>query len=181
MAKKPKQSKGKKSGGGIGMVLSLFLALVMLIFMSYGGLLIVLGLMPSFVAFYVDKGRGRDSAKVVMTCNVTGLCPFIIEMFQKGVKSSATQSLIFDPFVWLSILGFSAFGWVLVWAFPRTTTVIMDYIQTSHIKSLEKQQQDIIDEWGPDVEASVNRANLRKAALAADPRRKEMFMKAKNK
>lgn len=181
MAKKPAKKKGKdKKGGGAGMVVGLFCALLMLFFMSYAGLLIVVGMMPTFVAFYVDRSRYRENAKVVATCNLTGLMPFIIQGFERGVRSTSVQNMIFDSYTWLSILGFSAFGWMLVWLFPRVSIAIISYVQNSHAAILQKQQQAIIDEWGTEIEAEVQRLNLRKAALMSDPKRKEMFMKAKS-
>lgn len=135
-----------------------FICLVILAFaLRYAALLFLLGMLPSFAAGYIDKSRDRNVLKTVTACNLAGVMPFIMELWRNGITSSSVHGAMMDSYIWLVMYGASGFGWLLVWFFPQAAYFILEVMQSSAIASLNRQQQQIVDEWGTQVQTSSSR------------------------
>lgn len=159
MAKKNgrKDQKNKKRKVNVFLYLIGFLVLVAVL--SFGAVLVALGMLPTFVASYVDNTEDRNHVRVVAACNFAGVVPFIADLFRKGaITSNNVYDLLFTPYVWMVMYGAAAFGWALVWFFPLAMHRIFNLSQDSAVRKLRGQQQDIVDEWGLEVETASRRA-----------------------
>ncbi|MBM3617691.1 MAG: hypothetical protein FJX23_04020 [Alphaproteobacteria bacterium] len=155
---KQKKTKGKKKGGVGTVVLGLFATLILIYFLSFAALLVILGLVPSFVAGYVDRTPDKAKAKVVAACNLAGIVPFVSDLVKQGITSNNVHSVLLSGYTWLVMLGAAGLGWALVWGFPKASHAVLGYMQKSNVAALRKRQQQIIDEWGKDVETTAQRA-----------------------
>lgn len=164
---KQKKAKGKKKGGVGTIVLGLFATLILIYFLSFAALLVILGLVPSFVAGYVDRTPDKAKAKVVGACNLAGIVPFVSDLVKQGITSNNVHAVLLSGYTWLVMLGAAGLGWALVWGFPRASHAVLDYVQKSNVAALRKRQQQILDEWGRDVEVTANRA-LKNSAFKDD-------------
>lgn len=157
---KQKKVKGKKKKGSrlntiiLGLVGSLFL----IYFINFAALLVMLGLLPSFVAGYVDRSPDLAKAKVVTACNIAGIVPFVADLMRQGITSSNVHGVLLSGGTWVVILGAAGLGWALVWGFPRGAHAVLDFIQKSNVAAMHKRQQQIIDEWGMEVQMTAGRA-----------------------
>lgn len=178
MAKK-KEKKNKKAGKRkINILFYLVGFILLIVIMSFGAVLVTLGMLPTFVASYVDNTDDRNHVRVVAACNFAGVLPFIADLFKKGdISSDAVYDLLFTPYVWLVMYGAAAFGWALVWFFPQAMHLLLNMAQDNSVKALRDKQQQIVDEWGLEVETTSRRA-LRNAAFAEEhkPRHDEPQM-----
>lgn len=175
-SKKEQKEKTKKGRGrriGKGRVLLYLLCLVGLAFLlRYAVLLLLLGMLPAFVARYVDTSADGNHSRVIFTCNFAGVMPFIVDLFKKGITSDNVHTMLFDPGVWLTMYGAAAFGWGLVWFFPKAVYFLMELAQDSAVNALNAKQQQIVDEWGLEVEKTSRRA-LRNASFREEQKHKK--------
>ena len=163
MGKKHKIRKGKKIGKLRALVYVIGVIL-MTVVLKFAVLLLLIGMLPAFVARYVDSSDDCNNSRVISYCNLAGVLPFIAELFKKGISSEAVSNTMLTPHVWLVMYGAAAFGWALVWFFPQAVYFVLDIAQNSTIAKLNTRQQQIVDEWGLEVEKTSRRA-LRNAAF----------------
>lgn len=168
MAKKKKNEKKKVGKGRLVLYIIGFVSLIVLL--SFAAVLFVLGMLPTFVASYVDNTKERNNFRVVAACNFSGVLPSLMRLFRNGeITSDAVNAMLFSPNVWLVMYGAAAFGWALVWFFPQAVHFVLNMIQDSSVRTLNEKQQSIVDEWGLDVESSSQRA-LRNATFSEENR-----------
>lgn len=176
--KKESKSGGKKKKGGMkGIIAGLIGTLILIYFLSFGAMLVLLGLLPTFVAMYVDASKDRSSVKIIGACNAAGIVPPVAKVLASGTSASNVQAVLLNAETWLFMLGGAGFGWALVWVFPRAAHAVLDFIQKANVAALEKKQQQIVDEWGGDVESTANRA-LRNTAFKDGNKPEEDELKA---
>ncbi|MCH2547002.1 MAG: hypothetical protein MK052_05280 [Alphaproteobacteria bacterium] len=172
MAKAKKVKKVKQKRSKSRMLLYIVGFIMLIIALSFAAVLFTLGMLPSFVASYVDTTKERNHFRVVAACNFAGVLPYIMGLLRKGeITSDRVYDLIFTPHVWLVMYGAAGFGWLLVWFFPKMVHFILNSLQDSSVASLYSKQQDIVDEWGIEVETTADRA-LRNAAFSDSNKRK---------
>lgn len=165
MAKKKTSKKTSKFKKLLYLVALIALAVVL----SFGILLFLLGMLPAFVASYVDSSEERNNFRVVAACNFSGVLPFIMQVWKQGITSDSVIDVMLTPSAWMVMYGAAAFGWALVWFFPQAVYFVLDMVQNNSINSLKSKQQQIVDEWGLEVEAT-SRRTLRNAVYQEEKR-----------
>lgn len=171
MAKANKIQRKQRHGGKKTQFLAVLLLIVLTPFLRYAMLVLILGLLPAFVASYVDNTRDRNLSRVVFSCNFAGVLPVIMKLFKRGITSDNTWATMMDPYSWLVMYGAAAFGWLLMWFFPQAVHFTLQLIQSNTIANLKNRQQIIVDEWGMQVESASKRA-LRNASFSDSQRKK---------
>lgn len=170
MAKKKKKMRQRISKSRMLFYIMLVVGLTFVL--RYAILLLLLGMLPTFVARYVDRSEDGNNSRVIGTCNFAGVMPFIADLFKQGITSDSVYSTMFDPAAWLVMYGAAAFGWGLVLFFPKAVYFLMETVQDSSVKTLQAKQQQIVDEWGLEVEKTSRRA-LRNATFQEEQRQKK--------
>lgn len=131
--------------------------------LRYAVLLFMLGMLPTFTAHYVDRSKERNLTKIVFSCNLSGVLPYLSKLWKNGISADSVQQLLADPHVWLVMYFAAAMGYVLVWFFPQMVHFVLETKQRATITALQHKQQVIIDEWGMQVETAAEKF-LRNAA-----------------
>jgi len=72
----------------------------------------------------------------------------------KHTPAAATE-IISDVLALLVMYAAAGFGWMIFLAIPPVIAVFLSVIAQSRVKALRATQQEIVDEWGPEV-ANVN-------------------------
>lgn len=176
--KKQADGKAKRRGPGFfGILGNIVVFVVLLVVLGFATMLVVLGMLPALVASYVDTSSGRLAFRVILACNFAGVFPFLMSLYKEGpATSDRVYDLIFTPYIWVVMYGAAAFGWGLVWFFPRASHYVLNRMQDASVASYREKQQQIVDEWGLEVEAASKRAlrnilfseNRKKQAQASD-------------
>lgn len=136
-------------------VMIVLLLFSMTILLRYAALLFALGMLPAFVASYVDASQERYNYRIVFACNLAGVLPFILQLWQSGISAESVQDKLSDTNVWLTMYGAAGAGWVLVWVFPRLVHFIISAVQQGKVNLLKQKQKQILDEWGDDVQTAA--------------------------
>lgn len=157
MAKeKKKKSQNTASGGKrkTSRLLIFFLvvgSLAMIIAFQMTYVLFVVGMIPSFVAYYVDRTESHSLFHTVMPCNLSGVLPYVVELIANGNQTSSMQMMISDMTVVLLMYTSAALGWILVFAAPYMAKMVIHAINNRHIARVRHSQQKLMKEWGPEV------------------------------
>jgi len=151
MAKDEKKQVKKKSGGKLGMFTGLIIMGLAVPFMMPTVFLVLLGLIPTYVAFATDNDPQKSGAVSVGAMNFAGILPFIIELWSKGQTMGNAIQIVGKANNWLIILGASAIGQMIVYAIPQALATLTLTQAESRAKSLRKNLDTLKESWGPEV------------------------------
>jgi hypothetical protein len=119
-------------------------------------LLIFFGLMPSIVALVIDRTEGRYATFCVLGMNLSGLFPFLMDIWFQVHSTDMAIRIMTDVFSLLIIYGSAAFGCMLYMALPPVITTFLSAMSQRRVEALREKQAQIIEEWGESVTAVVD-------------------------
>lgn len=156
MAAKGKGSKGRGAFSGLSVVASGVL-LFMVALPTFITLLV--GLLPSMVAFIFDRSPGRTLARCVFGLNFSGVAPYILELWQHDGQSVASAThQIFQPVALSVMYGAAGLGWLLYLAMPPIVANVLNLSAQRRIGELRKKQRALIKTWGESLIKEVDRS-----------------------
>lgn len=158
MARRSRGSQKQSSSGKIFTArngLALLATIAFMIFFFPYVLVIAFSMLPSVVAFVVDKSQGKFLFKCVLAVNICGMLPALLDLTLAGRDLSAVTAIISDVWYWLYAYGAAAFGWVLYGGVPRVIASYVSIKAQNRIRELRDVQAKLIDEWGEDVARQV--------------------------
>jgi hypothetical protein len=126
-------------------------SLGMIAIFKTGFIFFIIAILPSIVAFYFDRSRGRLAYQSVLACNLSGILPFMAQILKEPNSGSYVVELMSTASNWLIIYASAGFGWVLVYASPLFAQAIITMFYRGQIARFEAQQQRIERDWGPEV------------------------------
>jgi uncharacterized membrane protein len=112
---------------------------------------VLIGLLPSIVAYIVDKTDNRSVFQTVFCCNLAGVLPYVAQLLIAHAGAAQTFMLMGDPLPWLSVYSAAALGWILVGAMPLLLRGILGLIYEREATQLAKMQAQLVKDWGEDV------------------------------
>ena len=132
------------------LLIACFAAVVVL---QLGFIFILLGMLPTLAAYFMDNYRGFPLFKTVAACNLSALLPIISPMFEAVIHGDSfdPKSLIINPINWLIVYGGAILGWLLIFLCKIIGSFVMTLIYEYRIASLERMQKNLIEEWGQNI------------------------------
>lgn len=140
----------KNKGTAIGLVAGIILA-IMAVLILPTTILVTIGLVPSFVAIFADNSRERLLGPTVMALNLAGIMPALTRLWQQGNNVDTAIELLCQPMILLMILIPAGIGWLLFLYAPVLISGVMRRKAELRIRTLEKSQADLIEQWGMTV------------------------------
>lgn len=137
-----------------GLVIGVILA-VLAVMLLPTTIIIVIGLIPSAVAFFVDSSRERLLGSTVFALNLAGVFPAILRLWKSGHHMDNAIAIITQPSVLMMILVPSGIGWLLYIYTPHFVSKIIRKRAEGRMRSLEKSQKELIEQWSPSVTGGV--------------------------
>jgi len=133
--------------------LLLVVGAAMIILLQFGFIFLLLALLPSVVAFYIDRDVGKPAFKTVLSCNLAATLPSLVPMLDAGIRMRHydTSAVLSNPSTWLIVYSGAAAGWCLIYLcrYIARFTVMLFY--EYNIAMLEGQQKRLIEEWGQQI------------------------------
>ncbi|MGE4061749.1 MAG: hypothetical protein AB7E79_00115 [Rhodospirillaceae bacterium] len=117
--------------------------------------MIVLGvaLVPTGVAFLLERKRGFYGGLTVGAMNLAGAAPFLADLWFDGHNIAHAVDIITNVFAWMSFYGAAVFGWAIYSTTPSVVGTFMAMTAGRRIAAMRDQQKDLVQKWGPDVES----------------------------
>ena len=144
---KPPASSKKSSGGIAGLVGALLAAIGAIAFLPTT-IVVVAGMLPTAVAFFVDTSRQKTLGPTVLFLNFAGVFPSLMKLWHEGHVVSNAIEILMEPYMMLIILMPASFGWLLFNYVPVIVASIIRRNAEGKIKNLEKEQEYLVEQWG---------------------------------
>ena len=147
-------TKSKRSPlGFLTIVLVFTIVLVMLIVSYYSFLFCIIAMLPAAsAAFSGQSAYSKYTTYVVYAFNFIGVAPHASNLFHNLEQLDDTaRTLIYDPCVWISVYGCTLIGFTIAWMVPQVTAVLFVSYSVKEVERLQKQQINLLEEWGPEV------------------------------
>lgn len=113
------------------------------------------GMLPTLVAFIVDRTEQKSATFCVGSINFIGVFPYVMDLWLKNNTIDAAINNVTDLFAMLIMYSSAAFGWLLFMAMPTVVASFVTVIQQRKVAQLRAQQKELIEEWGAEVAALV--------------------------
>ena len=158
MAKKPERTPPQRTGSPAGArrasvkpLLWVFMfTLTMFVFPAMVMVLIV-GMLPTLVAAFVDKTPKKFAAWCVGGMNLAGVFPSLQDLWAGETTIRQAMSILGSPADLLVMYAAAAFGWMIYIAVPPVIRSIMTVVAQHRIAQLRSDQRNLIGEWGAGI------------------------------
>lgn len=152
MAKKKNSKEKKKGAGGMKSTPLIIVALLLAFFIKGSFILLLVGVLPAFISFYADTSKRREVFRIVLTCNLVGVLPFLTELIMKNNSTSLLMEYLMNPRVWFMMYGSAGVGYMLVRGMPMLVEFFYEFSNAAKIARLQSMQNRLIEEWGPEIQ-----------------------------
>ncbi len=161
MAKKKAETKkskrkagGSKARKGSGKFLLVPVILMSAIFLSTTFLLLI-GMLPTIVAYFVDPSRKKTRSVTIGAVNLAGCTPFLLDLWFNGGSFDRSINIISDPMAIVIMYSAAAAGYLIEWALSSTVSGFLYQKGIARTKTIEKEKQALIDRWGEEVSGNM--------------------------
>lgn len=129
-------------------------------------LVLVIGMVPTIVAFFTDRRREKYAAFCVGAMNLLGVLPVALGMWTRDHSMDSAMRNVTNVFNWFLMYGAAAIGWGLYSITPAIVAFVLRLQIERRITKMQGYQQELIDEWGEGVTESAKNAEEKAAAAA---------------
>lgn len=144
--------KGKKKGGlgWQGRAAALMVLLGSLAVMETT-ILIMLGLLPTFVAVYVDKDPRKMSGFTIGAMNMAAVVAFVIMLWEQGASMPNAVAILTNPTTLMMIYFAAWVGWLLHFFIPPIVAEFVKKSAQARQKKIKTELAKILADWGDGV------------------------------
>ena len=135
-------------------------------------IVLAVALVPTGVAFIMERGKGYYGGLTVGAMNLAGTAPYLADLWAQGHTVSIALGIITNVFAWMVFYGAALFGWAIYSSTPAAVSAFMVMTASKRIVGMREQQKELVQKWGPDVEAVYapeGKAAQAKNQAAAEP------------
>lgn len=118
-------------------------------------ILVCLGMLPTLVAWVIDRSDGKHATFCVCGLNFSGLFPFLMDVWFINHSTDMAIRILTDVFNLIIIFGAAAFGWLLYTAVPPVITTFLSVMAQHRMTILKTTQSNITEEWGEKVASTI--------------------------
>ncbi len=137
-------------------------------FISFSSLLLIFfGMLPTFVAYVIDRSHNRSNTVCVGAANLCGVFPYLLELWLNQ-HSIAGAMLILTNMFSIAVMYFAAAsGWFLFIAIPPAMISVLRVLDQNRVVALKERQKKMLEEWSRAVGEDVKNAKVAKEASAS--------------
>ena len=131
------------------------IALAMMMISLPTVILFFLGMLPTLVAWVIDRSEGKHATFCVCGINFSGLFPYLMDIWFVNHSTDMAFRILTDVFNLMIIYGSAAFGWMLYVSVPPVVTTFLSVMSQHRMTILKTTQSDITEEWGEKVASTI--------------------------
>ncbi|MBK1842842.1 hypothetical protein JHL17_36160 [Azospirillum sp. YIM B02556] len=140
--------KKKKKGGALTLILLIVPAALIVLPTT---ILFGIGMIPTIVAYVVDRDPDKSAPITVGGLNFCGCMPFAIDLWKHQHTIGAAAKIFADPLAWLVMYSAAAVGWGLYYGIPPLVAGMEITRAEKRVEVLKQKRVALVQEWGPDV------------------------------
>lgn len=110
--------------------------------------IVLLGMIPTAVALFVDRSYHKTAAICVAGLNFAGVAPFVAILWKGSNTLGHGMTILGDVYSWLAMYGAAALGWMLYVVLPPLAASILRIVSEQRTAILRTQQRKIGEDWG---------------------------------
>ncbi len=156
MAAKKKNSKKNKQApiGWMPQILLIFILLAALAAMPTT-VVLFFGLLPTVVAFAVDRTKTKTRVLTVGAMNIAGCAPFVLRLWATDHSLDNAFVIITDPRTIIVMYCAAGVGYILDWTVSGLIGTLMVSKATHRREMIKKRQAEMVERWGREVTGEV--------------------------
>ena len=156
MAKAAKQSKPAKRKGGKGSSLILWAFMLVMVMIAFPGMIMLLfiGMLPTVVAYIIDRTQKKYATFCVGAMNLSGVFPFLRDLWTGNNNIHGAIEIMTNAFDLIVMYAAASFGWLLYIAVPPVVNALLAVAAQHRIAQLRSRQRELIREWGQEITVS---------------------------
>ena len=116
-------------------------------------IVLAVALVPTGVAFIMERGKGYYGGLTVGAMNLAGASPYLADLWTEGHTVAVALGIITNVFAWMMFYGAALFGWAIYSTTPAAVGPFMTMTAGNRIAGMRAQQKELVQKWGPDVES----------------------------
>lgn len=116
-------------------------------------IVLAVALVPTGVAFIMERGKGYYGGLTVGAMNLAGTSPYLADLWSQGHTITVALGIITNVFAWMMFYGAALFGWAIYSTTPAAVSAFMTMTAGHRITTMREQQKELVQKWGPDVES----------------------------
>lgn len=105
-------------------------------------------MLPSLIAFFLDKGKHKCASATICTFNLIGVLPYLVRLWKSQSIDSLAKLVIADINTWMIVYGAAVIGQLLYLSLPLLIVKLYEAKNQVKINRLEKKCQLLAEEWG---------------------------------
>lgn len=114
-------------------------------------IIILVGMIPTLVAYIIDLTPGRYAARCVAGLNIAGVVPFLNRLWASTNDLPAAIGIVTDVYAWLAFYAASGVGWLLFASLPGIVTSFKTYSAKRNANALRERLEELKEEWGDEI------------------------------
>ncbi len=130
-------------------------------------IVLAVAMVPTGVAFIMERGKGYYGGLTVGAMNLAGASPYLADLWTQGHTVAVALGIITNVFAWMMFYGAALFGWAIYSTTPAAVSAFMTMTAGQRITGMRAQQKELVMKWGPDVESVYEPPGAAAAAAAA--------------
>ncbi len=131
---------------------------LMLVFILLAGIaamsttmLLLIGMLPTFVALFIDRTAEKTRVLTVGAMNAAGCTPFILQLWTTGAAMDNALTIITDPLTIVVMYCAAGVGYIIDWSISGLVGSVMVQRGGLRRNQIAKRQAELVERWGPEV------------------------------
>lgn len=151
-----KKKQPAKTGMGLWWVIALLVLALASAFALPTVVILTIGMLPAWVAFMVDPRPEKAAGKCVLSLNIAGVAPYLVELWTAGQGGMDNAFfMLTDPMTWLVIYGAATIGWLIYFMMPYLVGAVIEMRADRRKGKLADLRKKLIEEWGEDISGAT--------------------------
>lgn len=109
------------------------------------------GMLPTIVAYIVDRTEEKYSTFCVGGMNFSGVFDYLLDLWGGRHSLSGAVDVLTDVWALLVMYGSASFGWLVFNIVPPLVAAILTVMAQRRVAQLRTMQRQLIEEWGEEV------------------------------
>lgn len=145
--------KRRKRGGNLWTFLLLIVPAALVVMATT--VLFIIGMIPTAVAFVIDRDPEKPAPITVGALNFCGCLPFAIDLWMRGNTLAALGKMLTNPVSWLIMYGAAAVGWAFYFGIPPMVASAEVMRAEKRVAELRQKKAELVGSWGPEVAGDI--------------------------
>lgn len=150
MAKAKKKKNNKKRIGFKAFMVFFFAILVAIVF-TPTSLILLIGMLPTFVAYLVDRSLEKNKTFTIGAMNFAGCFPYLLGLWTGENTLRVSLDYLENPETIIVIYSIAAMGYAINWAVTLFIATILRKRSAIRIDRIEKDKEKLKERWGEKV------------------------------